>query len=180
MRKLFLFIASLTLGFGAPPPGVGEMAPGFTLSNLDGAPRTLAEARGTGPLVLVILRGFPGYQCPLCNRQVMEFVKSGPDFMKAGARVMLVYPGPKANAQDKAQEFVTGKNLPRNFELVVDPDYMVTNLYRLRWEAPNETAYPSTFVVDREGRIRWAKVSRTHGGRATAAEVLEALRALGG
>ncbi len=38
-----------------------------------------------------------------------------------------------------------------------------------------ETAYPAAFVVDGSGKVRFAKVSRTHGGRAAAAEVLEAL-----
>ena len=41
-------------------------------------------------LASVLPRGFPGYQCPLCNWQVAEFVKNGPEFAKAGARVAAV------------------------------------------------------------------------------------------
>ena len=52
----------------------------------------------------------------------------------------------------------------------------MVNAYGLRWDAPNETAYPSTFIVHRDGLIRFAKVSRTHGGRASATEVLAALK----
>jgi peroxiredoxin len=174
MKQLTLFLMSLAIAAGAPP-AVGERAPGFTLMNLDGAPRTLQGAIDQGPVVLVVLRGFPGYQCPLCNRQVMELVKNGPAFAAAGVRVVMVYPGPKDIAQPKAQEFVLDKNLPKHFELLVDPDYVMTNLYNLRWDAPKETAYPSTFILNTKGVITFAKVSNSHGGRASAAEILAAL-----
>lgn len=176
MRKIALLIASLTTLVAAPPPAVGEKAPNFTLMNLDGKPRQLAEATAQGPVVLLLLRGFPGYQCPLCNRQVMDFVKNGPAFAAAGARVVMVYPGPKDNLQAKAEEFVTGKDLPKHFEMLLDPDYAMTNLYNLRWDAPRETAYPSTFVLNKDGVITYAKISNSHGGRTTAAEVLAELK----
>ena len=47
--------------------------------------------------------------------------------------------------------------------------------YHLRWEAKNETAYLATFVIDRERKIQFAKISMSHGGRASADEVLKAL-----
>ena len=52
---------------------------------------------------------------------------------------------------------------------------LLVNPYHLRWDAPNETAYPSTFAVDRGGVVRYALVSKSHGGRAEAEEVLKAL-----
>lgn len=45
-----------------------------------------------GPVVLVVLRGFPGYQCSFCNCQVEEFTSHASEF--AGASVLMVYPGP--------------------------------------------------------------------------------------
>lgn len=159
----------------AAPPKVGEVAPDFALPNLEGKVRRLSEVTGKGPVVLVVLRGFPGYQCPLCNRQAADLVKNGAAFARAGARVVMVYPGPKAVVEVKAGEFVTDKKLPQHFELVVDADYAMVNAYQLRWEAVGETAYPSTFVLGRDGRIRFAKISKSHGGRTTAAEVLAEL-----
>jgi outer membrane biosynthesis protein TonB len=47
----------------------------------------------------------------------------------------------------------------------------------LRWNAKNETAYPSTFIVDRSGNIGFAQVSHSHGGRVSATAALEAVRA---
>ena len=62
---------------------------------------------------------------------------------------------------------------------MLDPGYAFTNLYGLRWDAPKETAYPATFVLDRGGVVRFANVSRSHGGRTPVAEVLSALKAMG-
>jgi hypothetical protein len=57
---------------------------------------------------------------------------------------------------------------------VTDPDYTFTNAYNLRWDVPRETAYPSTFVMDKQRKIHFARISKTHGGRTSAAEVLKA------
>ena len=172
MKQLFLTLFCTAFALSGAPPAVGDRPPAFSLKNLEGVNRQL----GDGPVVLLVLRGFPGYQCPLCNRQVMDFVKAGPEFAKAGVRVVMVYPGPPDVAQAKANEFVKDKNLPQHFELLVDPNYVFTNLFDLRWDAPNETAYPSTFVIDNKGVITFAKISNSHGGRTTAAEVLAALK----
>jgi hypothetical protein len=40
-----------------------------------------------------------------------------------------------------------------------------------------ETAYPSTFVIGTDGKVRFAKFSGTHGGRASVEEVMSALEA---
>jgi hypothetical protein len=50
-----------------------------------------------------------------------------------------------------------------------------TRTYGLRWDAPNETAYPSTFVLDGRGNITFARTSQSHGDRVPVADVLEAL-----
>ena len=94
---------------------------------------------------------------------------------KAKARVLLVYPGPSEELKKRADEFVKGETLPANFEFVIDPNYAVVNLYALRWNAPGETAYPSTFVLDGKRKVLFAKVSKTHGDRSTPAEILAAL-----
>jgi len=39
------------------PPSVGEIAPGFTLADATGTPRSLADLSADRPLVLVFYRG---------------------------------------------------------------------------------------------------------------------------
>lgn len=157
------------------PPAVGDKAPDFALSTMQGKKVRLSEATAKTPVVLVMLRGYPGYQCPLCNQQVHDFLKNAQGFADAKVRVILVYPGPPENLGARAAEFVADKPLPEHFDLLLDPGYEFTNLYGLRWDAPNETAYPSTFLVDQKGVVFFSKISKTHGGRTKAAELIEVL-----
>ena len=64
-----------------------------------------------------------------------------------------------------------------HLQAVPDPDYTFTNAYNLRWDAKRETAYPSTFVIAADGTIKYAVVSKEHGGRSKAADVLKAVPA---
>ncbi len=162
----------------AETPGVGAKAPDFSLSTPTGKAVRLSQEEAGRPTVLVVLRGYPGYQCPYCQKQVHDFVDHASDFAAKGAAVVLVYPGPPAELDQHAKEFLASQaNLPPNVVLVTDPDYKVTNLYGLRWDAPHETAYPSTFVLDGKGDVVFEKVSRGHGDRLSAADALEHLPA---
>lgn len=159
----------------ATPPVIGAQARDFTLSTPQGKRIQLSTVTAQAPVVLVVLRGYPGYQCPLCNLQVRDFLKNAQGFADAKVRVVLVYPGPPDNLNERAAEFFADKPLPAHFELLLDPGYEFTNLYGLRWDAPKETAYPSTFLIDQQGKLFYAKVSKSHGGRTKATEILEEL-----
>ena len=174
LMPLFVFAVALPLTATAPP-SVGEKAPDFALSTPQGKSIRLSEMVSKGAVVLVVLRGYPGYQCPFCNRQVQDFIQTSQGFADAGVNVLLVYPGPPQDLKAKANEFLADKKLPDNFDLVLDPGYEFTTQYGLRWDAPHETAYPSTFLIDRQGAIFFSKIVKEHGGRTTAAEILDAL-----
>jgi len=169
---VFIATASLSL-YAAAPPAVGQKAPDFALSNVNGKTLRLSELTANGPVALIVLRGYPGYQCPFCNRQAQDFVHNAQAFEQTGLRVVMVYPGPPDNLNARAAEFLAGKSFPSSFEMLLDPGYDFTNLYGLRWDAPRETAYPSTFLIDKGGAVFYAKISKEHGGRSTAAELLE-------
>ncbi len=156
-------------------PKVGEVAADFTLETPAGKKVRLTDATAKGPVVLVVLRGYPGYQCPICTAQVNELVGKVKNLEERKARVILVYPGPAEGLKAHSEEFLGSKSLPENFDFVLDPDYTFTKAYGLRWDAPKETAYPSTFVLDGDGKVLFAKVSKTHGGRAKASDILESL-----
>lgn len=162
----------------AQTPAVGAKAPNFTLSTPTGKTVEMSkELQGHG-LVLVVLRGFPGYQCPYCVKQVQDFIDHSADFKAKNIRVLLVYPGPPGDLDEHAKDFLAKQaELPANIVLVTDPDYKVTNLYGLRWDAPHETAYPSTFVLDKKGTIAFEKISHSHGDRLSAQDALDNLAA---
>ncbi len=170
-----LALLAAQTAFAAPVPKVGDTLPSFTLNTPAGTPVALSSLLKKGPVVLVVLRGYPGYQCPFCTRQVGELESRAADFAKHNAQILLVYPGPSDNLQQRANEFVPGKNMPANYTLVIDPGYTFLNKYSLRWDAPGETSYPSTFVLDKSGKVLFAKVSHEHGDRSTPEEILKAL-----
>ncbi len=180
MWKRWIWLAAMAIsvaGVRAQTPDVGQMAPDFTLSTPDGRAESLHEYTKKGTVVLVVLRGFPGYQCPYCVKQVHDFTENAEEFKALGAEVLLVYPGPPADLDAHAKEFLVKQNpLPGNVHLVIDPDYKFTNQYGLRWDAPHETAYASTFLIDRHDVVFFRKTSKGHGDRTTAADMLAELR----
>jgi len=161
-----------------PGPKVDDIAKDFELLTPAGDKVKLSKLAEKQNVVLIVLRGYPGYQCPLCNRQIGDFISKAQSFADAGSQILLVYPGPADQLGKRADEFLKGKKLPDNVRLVIDPDYQFTNEYGLRWDAKQETAYPATYIVDGKLKVRFAKVSTTHGGRSNAPEVLEALKKL--
>ncbi len=184
-RKAPVAFRSLALAFvlaavgvaSAQTPATGTKAPDFTLQTPTGQTVSLAAERRKGTTVLVLLRGFPGYQCPYCLKQVHDFVEHSADFAAKKVHVLLVYPGPPAELDQHAKEFLAKQaDLPAGIELVVDPDYKMTNLYGLRWDAPHETAYPSTFILDANGTVLFEKISHSHGDRTSTEDVLSQLK----
>jgi AhpC/TSA family len=102
LRLVPLAAAALAVAFAASlearrpaggPPAVGDHARDFTLNRLDGKAIRLSALTREGPVVMLMLRGWVGYQCPICNRQVGDFIAHGKAFQAAGANVILVYPG---------------------------------------------------------------------------------------
>lgn len=157
------------------PPAVGKTAKDFTLSNLSGQQVKLSDQLKKGPVVLLVLRGYPGYQCPLCTRQVGQFISNAAKLKSKNATVVMVYPGTAKDLSKRASEFTRNIKLPDNFQFLLDPDFKFTNAYGLRWDAKNETSYPSTFVIGMDGKVKFVKVSKTHGNRSNVKEVLKAL-----
>ncbi len=176
--SVLLLLTATGSSFGAEQPKAGDEAADFQLKSLDGKDWKLSQGLKQQPVVLIVLRGFPGYQCPVCNKQVGEHLQAAEQFKSAGARVVFVYPGPEKQLAEKAKEFYKDKTIPDHFTLLIDPDYEFTNRYHLRWDAPRETAYPATFVIDKGGKIAFASISTGHGGRTTPAQALDALAKL--
>jgi len=155
---------------------VGDTAPDVEFQPLQGDQKVkLSSLTADGPAVLVVLRGWPGYQCPICFRQMGSLVSHADDFKRLGAKVVLVYPGPADGLPEHAKDFLKGTEPPEPFVMMIDPDYEFTNLYHLRWDEPRETSYPSTFVLDPNRVIKFRKTSFSHGDRSRADDVLAAV-----
>lgn len=173
-------LAALCLALSFPtraatPPKAGDTAPNFSLKTLDDKTVELRELIAKRRLVLVVLRGWPGYQCPICERQVRDLIGGAAKLKTHDVQMLFVYPGPADQLKAHAQDFLQNKDWPSDFLFVTDPDYAFTNAYGLRWDAPNETAYPSTFIIDRKGNVQFAHVSKEHADRIGLEQLLKQL-----
>ncbi len=162
----------------AEPPRVGDAAPDFRLAALDGSSAQLSALAAKDRIVLVVLRGWPGYQCPLCTRQVQDLLGGASELRKRNVKMVFVYPGPADALRQHAADFLQNKDWPKDFLFLVDPDYTMVNAYGVRWNEKSETAYPSTFIIGPGGKVLFAKISREHGGRVPRAELLRRLDAM--
>ena len=160
-------------------PGIGQRAPDFELP-LVGQKKflDLRDECRDGPVVVIVLRGYPGYQCPICKSQFNAVVNRAKALSSESNCVVLVYPGNADQLQKNSKRFLGSRRLPDPIRVVRDDDMQMVKEWGIRWEAPNQTAYPATFVVDQNGRIAWKKVSSTSAGRSTVEEILRELRKL--
>jgi peroxiredoxin Q/BCP len=175
ITSVLLLISMLAFQQESNETKVGNKAPDFGLETIKGDKILLSELYKKQPVVLIVLRGWPGYQCPICTRQVGGLVADEGKFKNTGAAVLIVYPGPADDLLAHAKEFSEDFDFPENFYFTLDPDYSMINKYGLRWIAPRETAYPSTIVINKNGTIIFSKISTTHGDRASNDEILVAL-----
>ena len=63
-------------------PNVGDTIEDYTFRTLAGKELKLGELNRQGPIVIVVLRGYPGYQCPACTKQVAELRKNAEELQK--------------------------------------------------------------------------------------------------
>ncbi len=174
--------ASQTSLFAAEPaassPAVGATAIDFELPVVGKTDETirLSDQYVKGPVVVVVLRGYPGYQCPLCSKQVGAMINRAKTIAANASRVIFIYPGQASSLDEHAEEFMGQRTLPSPLVLVRDPDMKMVDAWGLRWNAPRETAYPATYVIDGDGKIVWKMVSDSHAGRSTAEDVVQALK----
>ncbi len=175
ITTLLVLISFVAFSQGNEYTKTGSKAQDFKLTTIDGNKIQLSELYKKQPVILVVLRGWPGYQCPICTRQVGSLVADKEKFKNSNATILMVYPGPSEDLQAHAKEFSEDFNFPENFYFTIDPDYSMINKYDLRWDEPRETAYPSTFVINKEGTIIYSKISTSHAGRATNEDILAVL-----
>jgi peroxiredoxin len=168
-------LVSYAVDGNTSPPAVGDKADDFTLSDLKGNKVSLSDLSERGPVALVVLRGYVGGTCPFCTRQFSELIGAAKKFDKAGATVVVIHPGTVLDLETHAKQFIGAQRLPKSFRFLLDPDLQFANAYHVRSQAPGDTAYPASFVIDRNAVVRFAHVGRSPSDRASAATLLASL-----
>ncbi len=159
--KTLRWLAPLMVALVAGSAGavdVKEEAPDFTLKSLDGSNMRLEEYRGQ-----VVLINFWASWCGPCRQEMPLLDRLHHRYEDTGFAVLGVnVEGESAPAQD----IVDKTNV--TFPIVIDDGQKVSEMYNLE-------AMPSTFVVDRDGVVRYIHRGYKPGDEAKYVEVVKQL-----
>jgi peroxiredoxin len=162
----------------------GDTAPDFELPDALGRPVRLADLRAKGPVIVSFYRG---QWCPFCNLELRGLQRALGEVESAGATLVAISPNtpdvtmstveklelefPVLSDYDNlvAKQFnLVYEMIPENIEMYLDQDRDIGTLNGTgKWELP----IPATYVIDRDGIIRYAFVDLNHRRRAEPSEI---------
>jgi peroxiredoxin len=161
------------------PLGVGDRAPDFTLESNLGGTVTLSKALERGPAVVVFYRGS---WCPYCARHLAQLRA----LVAPGERVslMAISVDPTATSRDFAAKIAKDGRGDVAYPLLSDPGHATIDAYGLHDSAYDGGEFDgiphaAVYVIAKDGRVAWARVSDDYKDRASNEEIRAALRALG-
>lgn len=146
----------------------------FSLSfkDVDGHEVKLDDYRDQKNVVLVMTRGFNGAYCPYCTSQTSRLMSNIDKFHELETEIVVVFPGPSKIAapfRDTVLKRISQDKLA--FPLVVDEDFAVVDKLKLR----GDLAAPSTFIIDKQGKLRFAYVGKDNADRPSLKVVFDQL-----
>jgi peroxiredoxin len=169
----------------------GDAAPDATLPDALGNPVRLPDLWKRGPLVVIFYRG--GW-CPYCNLELRAWQQRLGDLQRIGASLVAISPQTPDNSMSTAEKnalaypVLSDSNLEAahgfNIAFTLPPELI--DLYGSlgndlpvfngngQWVLP----VPATFVIDTEGRIRFAHIEADYRERAEPADVITFIESL--
>ncbi|MBI3832324.1 MAG: redoxin domain-containing protein [Planctomycetes bacterium] len=142
----------------------------------------LASFTGKKTVVLVFMKGFYSQGiCLYCTRQTAELAKTAKDFNDAGAEILVVYPGAEEhiNAFVKSVREYEKSDDPRfqlPFKVLLDINQDVVRALKI----DGDLAHPTSFILDKDGVVRFQYVGRSLSDRPKAAALLEEAKKIAG
>lgn len=176
-------------GQAAAASGEGDRAPGFALPDSQGKVVRLEEVLQRG---LAVVSFFRGHWCPYCNAELDALSAALPEIESSGGILLVASPQLPTHSRALRQRrdlgfeilFDRGGEVAARYGLRFDlPGYLV-EVYRqlgIDLESTNDEAHwrlpiPARYIVDRDGRIRYARVDPDYTRRPEPAETVAALR----
>jgi len=166
---------------GRPVPDIlkpGQRLPDFQAIDEDGNSVSSSDLAGA-PAILLFVRGS---WCPFCSKQVANLTKVYKEITDSGAKLILITPKPLDTTRRVANIFgvdfkfwlddslKVAKQLGLVLEAGVPDDY--------RKEYGEDTLWPTSLVVDANGVIKFAELSRFIVDRPNPEKLLKVLRDL--
>jgi peroxiredoxin len=145
---------------------------------LDGQTTTVRDHVGGRAAVLVVTRGNTKPICPYCSTQTSQYIRDYEEFRKRGAEVLLAYPVAALEDRKNLDAFLTNVRERLNdperrvpFPILLDVKLSAVDRLGIR----KDLSKPATYVVDREGTVRYAYVGSHWGDRPSTKAVLAQL-----
>lgn len=171
--------------------GVGSEAPGFSLPNATGQQVTLSQMLTRGPVVISFYRGV---WCPFCNLEQRALQQHLPQISELGASLVAI----SGQTPDNSLSMTEKNEL--TYEVLSDVGLTVASSYGLVFRLPDylQEAYerlghpipvfngpgqqtlpiPATFVIARDGIVRFAYANPDYTQRADPEDILATLRSI--
>jgi peroxiredoxin len=171
---------------------VGEKAPNFELPNQEGQTIPLDNLLSKGPVVVTFYRGD---WCPYCNLQLRALQGKLSKIQELGATLVAI------SAQVPDGSLTKSEISKMEFLVLSDQDAKVATAYGVAWEMPeflldhmrvdrnldlekinngnsSVLPIPATFVLGKDGLVKWNYVNVDYRTRAEPDDIIEALKSL--
>ena len=151
-------------------------------TDTEGNEVALADMMSRDYLVLVITRGWYGGVCVYCASQSSRWARRFDELEPYDAQLAIVFPTESVEEADKVEELtkrIKGGQIPNDripYPILLDINLKTVDQLGIR----SELAKPSTYIIDREGRVRFAYVGKSIADRPTVDSVLAQLSRLSG
>ena len=192
LTAFLLLSAVLLQAADAPRPlAVGDAIPDVTLRTEEDREVSLRKLVSAKPTVLIFYRG--GW-CPFCTRHLSDLVGIEEDIETAGAQLLAISMDQPAKLRETPQRDKLGYRLLSDGDAAAAKAFGIAfqvedalvkkykDAYRIDLEAASGRTHhllphPAVFVVDTDGRIRFAHVNPDYKVRLEPKRILEAAKA---
>lgn len=143
-----------------------------------GNPVALKDHLGERIVVLVITRGATAQICVYCSTQTSRLIAAYDEFTKRGAEVLVVYPVESSENQQRLGQFLesarkklAAPETPVPFPIVLDLNLKAVDRLAIR----KDLSKPATYILDKQGEVRFAYVGQTPADRPSVKALLAQL-----
>lgn len=153
----------------------------LVFSDPEGKEVKLADIMTDEYLVLVITRGWYGGVCFYCGSQTSRWARRFEELEPYNAQLAVIFPTESAEEAVKIDELekrirngqIPNEDIP--YPILLDINLSSVDQLGIR----SDLAKPSTYIIDREGRVRFAYVGESIADRPTVDSILKQLAKLG-
>ena len=150
-------------------PQVGDVAPEFTAASTSGKDVSLSSFRGKRNVLLAF---FPLAFTGTCTKELICFTEDFDQFAGKGVEILPISVDSTASLKEFRNKLQMKTELLSDFKREISRGYGVLNEERFY----SNRAY---FLIDKEGRVRWAHVEANNGQRRDNSEIFSAIAELG-